>query len=135
MSKEFSYDVSISPNPLDLTISVKVKDGEKKTDPPNIAITVTDAPSVDLGLKPRGNWVQKILSGILWPIARLMTATNKDSIKNALESKEHDVAGTTTLKKDGFSITPTLGALGGFKSGDTQWVQITGELSLTADET
>ena len=136
MTDSFKYDVSLSPDPIPISITLEAskpkKDTSGKPDPTHFVVTVTSVPDVTLTLTPAGSWIQKILSGVIYPIAAIIAATLKGAVKGALEGKTFTPAGSHTFKKDGFEITPQLGTLGGATINGKDMVKITGTLDLNA---
>lgn len=138
MSDMFEYSVSLSPDPIPISITVEASAPvvpPAKPKPTEFVLTVTSVPDVTMTLTPAGNWAQKIMSGVIYPIAAIIASTSKSAVKNGLQGKTFNVAGSTTLKEDGFEITPQLGTLGGFTTGSLDMIKITGTLDLSAANT
>ncbi|MEH6348510.1 hypothetical protein [Pseudomonas sp. 3JA] len=124
MSSMFDYDVSISPSPAEIDLTVAV-DGVA------ISATITSVPSLTFKLTPTGNLAQKILSAVAYPIATLIAAEVKDKPKDALQGKVESIGSVPNYDTNGIRIAPSALTLGSVNIGDSPMLKIVATLAIT----
>lgn len=122
MSDMFKYSVKIDPTPVDIDMTVTAAQQD-------LTVSAT-GPSVTFVLTPAGSFVQKVLSAVIYPIAAIMAAANKNALANALKDNPQTISTAKGYAADGFTITPSNLALGSFDAAGTSLVKITGTLDL-----
>lgn len=122
MGDMFKYDVTIKPTPvgIDATVTAARQD---------LTVSAT-GPSVTLVLTPSGSFIQKVLSAVIYPIAEIIALANKNALKDALKDNPQTISTAQGYTADGFTITPSNLALGGFDAGGISLAKITGTLDL-----
>jgi hypothetical protein len=85
------YDVTVSPSAPSITI------GMEEIDANSVKIKVIKIGSFKLTLSPAGNWAQKVLSGIIWPIAALLALAIPGKIRSKVEGKEVNAPTSQTI--------------------------------------
>ncbi|MGA8133072.1 hypothetical protein EXW72_04475 [Pseudomonas sp. BCA14] len=124
MSSMFDYDVSISPSPAEIDLTVAV-DGVA------ISATITSVPSLTFKLTPTGNLVQKILSAVAYPIATLIASEVKDKPKDALQGKVEPIGSVPNYDTNGIRIAPSALTFGSVSIGNTPMLKIVAKLAIT----
>lgn len=126
MSDTFKYKVGISPSPTTVEITLG-------TDGTKLNATVTSVPDLSLTLTPTGTFVQKIMSGILWPLAAIIAAANKSKLKTMIEGQSQTIVDVTPYTTNGITITAGDLALGSCPAlgPDTPMLEATGTLTLS----
>ena len=81
-----SYDISYTPNPINVTAGVSA-DGTK------IKLKVADISDLSIDLKPNDadGITTEIQSGLLWPLAKIMSGVIANAIEDAVKGQEVDV--------------------------------------------
>jgi len=124
MTNIFEYSVEYSPDPASVTIDVSLSDT-------SLEATISSVPSFSFHLTPVGNFIQKILSEILTPIATLIANDASDKPKNLLEGQPPISLFTfVSYTVDNIVITPEQLALGSYTVGGDEMLEVTGSLSL-----
>jgi hypothetical protein len=123
MSDEISYDVSFNPSPTTIGISVTVVQDA-------ITATITSVPDVGLSLTPAGNWVQKVVSAVLEPIALLIIAIVKPKPRDKLQGQSKTIGKVPPYAVDNLTITASSVALGGAPLAGAQYLKATAKLSV-----
>ncbi|MFN3945404.1 MAG: hypothetical protein ACK4K7_10785 [Allosphingosinicella sp.] len=128
MSDAISYDVSFKPSPATIGISVTVVEDA-------LTATVTNVPDIGLSLTPSGNFVQKIISAVLIPIAELIVAAVNPKPRDMLQGKTMNLGKIPPIPVDNVTITASGLALGGATLGGTDYLKVTATLSVAVNPT
>lgn len=125
MSDMISYKVSFSPSPVTIGVSVTVVSDKIKA-------TVTSVPDVGLSLTPSGNFVQKVLSAIVLPIADLIVKAVNPKPRNMLQDHVVTTVGIPNYPVDTVTISANTLALGDATLAGVQYLKATAKLALAA---
>jgi hypothetical protein len=126
MSDTISYDVSFSPSPATITISVTVVEDA-------LTATVTTVPDIGLSLSPSGNFVQKVISAVLIPIADLIIAAVNPKPRDMLQGKTMTLGKIPPIPVENVTITASSLALGGATLGGTDYLKATATLAVAVN--
>ena len=123
MTDQISYDVSFSPSPATIGVTVTVVKDE-------LTATIATVPDIGLSLKPAGNFVQKIVSAILEPLAVIIIAIVNPKPREMLEGKTEKLGKIPPFSFDNVTITASSLALGGATLAGASYLKATAKLSL-----
>lgn len=124
MSDVIDYSVEPKNNPVNIGVTLSI-------DNLKVVATVTDVPDVPFEVKPKGNFMQKIISTILSPIADLVGTALKKAPRDVLKNKAYPLPITISAQTfSGITITPASLALGAHNVGNVEMVKITGDINL-----
>lgn len=123
MTDVISYDVKITPSPTVIDVTVAVTGVA-------VSATVTTVPELNVSLSPSGNFAEKIVSGVLDPIAELIVSEYKDKPKDLLQGKVIQIGNVPSYDVEGISIVPSALVLGSASPAGTPMVKATGTLTI-----
>ncbi len=119
---EIEYDVSISPSPATLGVTVSVDGADVKA-------TVTQVPDINFTLKPTGNIIQKILSGVAWPVAMIIKEASFKHPGDMLLNKVFDIGNVPDYETEYVSISAINVALDAAAPAGTSMLKVTATLA------
>lgn len=128
MSDMIEYDVSISPSPAEVDLTVA-------TSGTAVNVTVASVPDIDFSLTPTGNIIQKILSAIAWPIAAIIAADSKGKPRDELQGKTFKIGSIPDYPTSYVVISASAVTLGSATVGGTAMTKATATLSARVPAT
>lgn len=117
-----SYDVSYSPNPLGLTAQLQTENAK-------IKIGITQVSDFSIDVKPNADHgiTDAMMSGVLWPLAKILSGTIADKMKGMINGMTFDIYTVPDIPVtiEGYTVTmqPKTIAFAGYN----------GYLKVTAD--
>jgi len=123
----FSYDATVSPNPVSVTASLSASGN-------SLVATLTSLSSFSITLKPSGNIAQWILSAIAYPLVSAVVSVATGAF-NALATmvikpiSVTEIAPIPVALTSTDSITVTVGSLS--LSGANGYVTLTGTVTVS----
>jgi len=117
-----SYDISYSPNPLGLTTQLQTENA-------NVKIGVTQIDSFSISVKPNADngITDEMMSGVLWPLAKILSGVIADKMRDALSGMSFDIytVPDIPITVEGFTVT--------MKPKTVTFAGFNGFLKITAD--
>ncbi len=126
MSDMFKYNVNISPNPANIDLKVQLSDTA-------LTATISSVPELSYTLRPDGDFIQKIISAVLDPIAQLISLSSslKKKPQNMLQGKSETLVTIGSYTADDIVINPKNLALGSYTAANKDMLEVTGSLTLS----
>lgn len=125
MSNTIQYDITTDPSPLVIEAKATVNQSA-------FSVQIVNIPSVSFSLRPTGNFIQEILSGILYPVAGIVSEALALGI-NAFAHQLQKNAFNLPIKAfpvSGLTVQPINLSLGSASIAGTDMIKLTGDVTV-----